>query len=123
MRQAAPFVAAPLSVAACGRGEPKPASAETETVASPASSSSASQGGNRSGSNSNCAYASTSTPMHPRTNRNWLIRKDGHCMRVSRDDDPRACSRIFGRAGKIPDRANAGRKTCVHDLREWLPDG
>ncbi len=49
MRQASLFVAALLSVAACGRGEPEPAAAETETVASPASSSSASQGGNRSG--------------------------------------------------------------------------
>jgi hypothetical protein len=61
----------------------------------------------------NCEYASTTKKRPAQTSWDWLIRKDGRCVVVTRGADPRAYNRILGQPDAILDRANIGRKVEI----------
>lgn len=63
---------------------------------------------------SKCAFAATSAARGPvKTSWDWLIRKDGRCMWVTRGADPRGYNRVFGAPEAILDRASVGRRVAV----------
>ncbi len=73
---------------------------------------------------SNCAYAqATHAASPPKTSWDWLIRKDGRCMWVSRGPDPRGYNRIFGAPEEILDAANIGRKIEIEAVVAAKDDG
>jgi hypothetical protein len=61
-----------------------------------------------------CEYASTTLAVGPvRTSWDFLIRKDGRCIWVTRGADPRAYNRLFGAPEEMLERANFGRKVEI----------